>query len=278
MYTNPRRLAECGFSQRGGPSKVPGVQLDVRSFTCRESIPINGAIVLPLIWKWLNGCGCQVILARRACTLALSLVDRWGKDKVGVEPMPVVVSSLLMNAAQFSFRVYQCAGDLNKETKELFLNDHLGFEAFEYCIFHYLGINKETDRKDVQNNKWFRIVKEHIQKENIRKEAAGEPLIEVDGMNFVTEPDKITELCTNKLKDMFSIAKNAASMPSGFAIGVGVLFEPDDSNPPARYCNVCQKAAALICGRCETVYFCSAACQVNFDNGTQPCISCLFGL
>jgi len=82
-----------------------------------------------------------VILARRACTLALSLVDRWGKDKVGVEPMPVVVSSLLMNAAQFSFRVYQCAGGFDKETKELFTN-----------------------------------VNEDIQKENDRKEAAGEEL------------------------------------------------------------------------------------------------------
>jgi hypothetical protein len=82
-----------------------------------------------------------VILARRACTLALSLVDRWGKDKVGVESMPVVVSSLLMNAAQFSFRVYQCAGGFDKETKELFTN-----------------------------------VNEDIQKENDRKEAAGEEL------------------------------------------------------------------------------------------------------
>ena len=89
----------------------------------------------------MNGCGCQVILARRACTLALSLVDRWGKDKVGVESMPVVVSSLLMNAAQFSFRVYQCAGGFDKETKELFTN-----------------------------------VNEDIQKENDRKEAAGEEL------------------------------------------------------------------------------------------------------
>ena len=46
-----------------------------------------------------------------------------------------------MNAAQFSFRVYQCAGGFDKETKELFTN-----------------------------------VNEDIQKENDRKEAAGEEL------------------------------------------------------------------------------------------------------
>ena len=144
------------------------------------------------------------------------------KDRVGIDPMPADVCSVLVKAAQFSFRVYQRAGGF-------------GVQA-----------------RDIQNNKWFRILKEHVRKENIRKEAAGEPLLEVDRMNFESD------------KTQLSIAKNAASMPNGFAIGVGVSFEPNDSNPPTRYCNVCQKAAAAICGKCETVYFCSAACQVKF--------------
>lgn len=63
-----------------------------------------------------------VILARRACTLALSLVDRWGKEKVGKVPLPGVVGKLLLDAAQFSFRVYQCAEGFDKQTKQLFTN------------------------------------------------------------------------------------------------------------------------------------------------------------
>lgn len=34
--------------------------------------------------------------------------------------MPAVVSKLLLDAAQFSFRVYQRAGGFDRETKELF--------------------------------------------------------------------------------------------------------------------------------------------------------------
>eukprot|EP00656_Telonema_subtile_P000781 TRINITY_DN10370_c0_g1_i1.p2 TRINITY_DN10370_c0_g1~~TRINITY_DN10370_c0_g1_i1.p2 ORF type:complete len:198 (-),score=79.63 TRINITY_DN10370_c0_g1_i1:393-986(-) len=68
-----------------------------------------------------------VILARRACTLALSLVGRWGTDKVGTVAMPGIVSRLLLDAAQFSFRVYQCAEGFDKNTKELFtqVNDYV---------------------------------------------------------------------------------------------------------------------------------------------------------